>query len=171
MKSFAFTLVTFILIAALCTGGYYAFRSMTKPASYIPEKTEKIGDIYNVSTDPETKTTQSVPTNPAPQAPAAMPAPAATTASQSNSTLSGEITALIASKATFKIGSKGEGVKTVQGFMNLYFKKNATPDGVYGKTLAANVSTFQKQNKVTVTGSVGPATLQMMSLWLKNHSQ
>ena len=165
MKGFFFTLLMLIVIAGLCAGGYFAVKSMTKPASYIPKTVERVGDLHSVVTDPDTTTTH-------PQPPltegAATPA-TVPSLSSSNTDLAANINAMITAKTTLKSGNKNANVGYVQQFMNLYFKKTSSIDSVFGKSLKANVTTFQKQNKISPTGIVGPSTLQMMALWLKNH--
>ncbi|MDB4984322.1 MAG: hypothetical protein JWM20_501 [Patescibacteria group bacterium] len=175
MKGFFFTLLTLVVIAALGAGGYFAYMSMTEPASYMPAKPEKIGDLHSVVTNPDTGTkgtsqaaagsTSTASTSGA-SAAAATPTP---TTSSVSATLSTNLTAMATNKVTLKSGNKNENVGYVQQFMNLYFKKTGAIDNTYGATLKTNVTTFQKQNKITQTGTVGPSTLQMMIMWLKNH--
>lgn len=54
---------------------------------------------------------------------------------------------------TYRRGSTGEMVKQIQEALNLL------PDGVFGVITEDAVKAFQKDNKLTVDGVVGPATL------------
>ena len=169
MKGFIFTLCTLILIIALGAGGYFAIKSMTKPASYIPKTIETIGDLHAVVTDPDTGTSPvQTPVTTAP----AVAAPVATASVSSTSTsLSTNLSSMISNKILLKLGNKGTNVGYVEQFMNLYLKKNLVIDDTFDKILKANIITFQKQNKIAQTGTVGPTTLQTMVLWLKNNPQ
>lgn len=174
MKSIGFTLATLLLVIALGAGGYFAVISMTKPASYIPADTKTVGDLHKLVSNPETGDRsaaiaqgQVATTVPSTVTPVATTKPTTTTPTS----LSDRIQSLIDQKITLKLGSKGASVGTVQEFMNLYFKKTLKIDNDYGKTLVANVKTFQTQNKITATGQIGPSTLGVMKTWLKNHPQ
>ncbi len=57
---------------------------------------------------------------------------------------------------TLKIGSKGEDVKKLQSYLNLCV------DGIFGKMTEESVKQFQKENKLTPDGVVGPTTWQML---------
>lgn len=171
MKGFIFTVVTLVLMIALGAGGYFAIKSMTKPASYIPKTVERVGDLYAVVTDPDTGTTLV-------QTSATTTIPAVTTSSTKSSqsssgqgALSDSLNTMISKKVSLKLGDKNTNVGYVEQFMNLYFKKTLGIDNTFDKILKSNVMTFQKQNKISQTGTVGTATLQMMVLWLKNNPQ
>jgi murein L,D-transpeptidase YcbB/YkuD len=170
MKGFIFTFVTVVLIVALGAGGYFAIKSMTKPASYIPKTIETVGDLHSVVTDPDTGTS-SVQTTVVATPKPTTPSTSSGQASSSQVTLSDNLNTMISNKVLLKLGSKGTNVGYVEQFMNLYFKKNLAIDNTFDKVLKSNVTTFQKQNKISQTGSVGTSTLQMMVLWLKNNPQ
>ena len=185
MKSFGFTLLVFIIIVGLCIGGYFAYKSMTSPSSYVPSRTEMVGDLHNVTSNPDTGTTNAAGANASSASTTTSTAPAATTApttaatssststttttSSNNASLSASLKTLIANKTTISIGAKGASVGYLEQFTNLYFKKSSSIDNDFGKTLQANIITFQKQNKLSATGTVGTSTLQMMVLWLQNN--
>ena len=57
---------------------------------------------------------------------------------------------------TLKVGSKGEDVKKLQSYLNLCV------DGIFGKMTEESVKQFQKENKLTPDGVVGPTTWQML---------
>lgn len=52
-----------------------------------------------------------------------------------------------------KLGSKGSAVKELQALLNL------KQDGVFGPLTKESVEQFQRENKLTVDGKVGPATM------------
>lgn len=53
----------------------------------------------------------------------------------------------------YKYGSRGEVVKQIQTALHLY------PDGIFGRQTEEAVKEFQRKNRLTVDGIVGPATL------------
>lgn len=53
---------------------------------------------------------------------------------------------------TLKFGSKGEDVKTLQSYLNLY------ADGIFGKLTEESIKQFQKDNGLTPDGIVGTKT-------------
>lgn len=53
---------------------------------------------------------------------------------------------------TIKFGSKGEDVKKLQSYLNLYV------DGIFGKLTEESVKQFQKENGLVSDGIVGPNT-------------
>ena len=57
-----------------------------------------------------------------------------------------------------KVGSKGDEVKELQGFLQI------VTDGIFGKGTEAEVKKYQKNNGLQVDGIVGPATLEHMGL-------
>jgi peptidoglycan hydrolase-like protein with peptidoglycan-binding domain len=174
MKSFGFTLLVLIIIVGLCVGGYFAYKSMTSPASYLPTKTQTVGDLHMITSDPDTGTTSAAGATAAATSTTNSAAPAATaaaptTTTSDNSALIANINTLIKNKTVLRLGSKGVSVGYIEQFTNLYFKKSSTIDNDFGKTLQANITTFQKQNKISATGTVATATLQMMVTWLQNN--
>ena len=54
---------------------------------------------------------------------------------------------------TYKYGSRGEVVMQIQTALHLY------PDGIFGQQTEEAVKEFQRKNRLTVDGIVGPATL------------
>ena len=173
MKSIGFTLVSVVLVGFLLVGGYFAITHLKSPASYVPASSQTVGDLQVIATDPDTNTTSpasagvtTAVTNPPPVATGTT----SSSGSATSSTLSANLKTLIANKTTLKVGSKGTNVGYLEQFMNLYLKKTSKIDNVFGKTLQANVKTFQKQNKLSQEGTVGPQTLQAMVSWLANNS-
>ena len=180
MKSFLFTLLTIVFFLALIAGGYFAIKGLKNPASYLQSNNEKIGDIHPLTTDPETAITGTsiaslgtpVTSTVASGVTASSVATTAisTTTSSANATLATNIAVLAKKGTTVKLGAKGVSVGYIEQFMNLYFQKNMKIDNVFGKSLQGNIITFQKQNKLPQTGSVGTATWQMMGMWLAKNS-
>lgn len=173
MKSFAFTFSTIIIIGILGYGGYRALTSLTSPSLYVSKDTEKLGDLYPLSSHPEDgqgSVATSVPTSPT--VPDTQPVPTPTPASTPTSNnLETSLETMVDAKASFKKGAKGISIGYIQKFMNIYFKKNLKIDNDFGKTLEADVKKFQSQNKISQTGQVTQSTLQMMVMWLKNNPQ
>jgi len=186
MKSVGFTVVSLLIVACLIIAGYFALTGLKNPASYVTPSGPTVGDLQNITTDPDTNTTTTVaasiaastateattitPPVTTASASASSTAPSTSSGSSSSATLTANLKKLIANNTTLKAGSKGASVGYVEQFMNLYLKKSATIDNDFGKTLTANVITFQKQNKLPQTGMVGSETLQMMVQWMTNNS-
>lgn len=57
---------------------------------------------------------------------------------------------------TIKKGSKGEEVRLLQNILHLYV------DGIFGRLTEEAVITFQKENKLTQDGIVGPKTWEIL---------
>ena len=67
---------------------------------------------------------------------------------------------------TYKYGSRGEVVKQIQTSLHLY------PDGIFGRQTEEAVKEFQRKNRLTVDGIVGPATLlKLIPFRLKKSSR
>ncbi len=182
MQRLGFTVSSLFVIALLVAGGFFALRALRDPALYVPKDSEKIGDLHPIATDPETGTTNaaaalasaaaaSAATSAASAVAPDPQAPSASGSVSDSGDLESGLTALATSKKTLKAGSKGSDVVLIQQFMNLYFKKTSKTDGIFGKTLTANVQTFQKQNKISQTGQIGPTTIAKMIQWLHNNPQ
>lgn len=170
MKRFAFTLTTLLIVGLLGYGGYFAVRSLTDPRSYVPDTTEKVGDIQRVTSGlssaqtPE-PTPVSQPDAAITPATTAVPAPVST-----EKTLAERLQVIDQQNLVLKKGSKGIAVGTVQEFMNAYYKKNLKVDNDFGKTLEADMKKFQIAMKITPTGQLGDKTLQQMIAWAKKNN-
>ena len=170
MRNIGFTIATSGLVIALAAGGYFALTSMTDPGHYAQGNEQSIGDLYAVQTtkdtpapvfdEPETTAAPVTTQTPADTKPAPV---------QTSNDLASRIQSLIDQKIVLKAGSKGANVGTIQEFMNKYLAKTLKIDNDFGKTLEANVKTFQAQNKISATGQVGPQTLAKMKAWLASH--
>ena len=167
MKRIGFTVVTLLIIGLLGYGGYYAIASLKDPKTYIPVNSEKIGDIHRVATSTDDVAVRSVyEQKPVISTDSATATATTTTTSHEGTDLQTRLQALITQKIVLKKGSKGDAVKTIQEFMNQYFKSNYKIDGDFGKTLETNVKKFQTANKITATGQVASKTMQAMVDWL-----
>ena len=80
------------------------------------------------------------------------------------------VSAPIVSAASLKNGSKGDQVKQVQQKLKNWGYYTGTVDGVYGPKTVQAVKDFQKKNKLTADGVVGPATARAMGITLSTSS-
>ena len=69
-----------------------------------------------------------------------------------------------AQAATYRQGSTGEGVKTIQTKLKNWGYYTGSVDGVYGSRTAEAIKYFQKSNGLTVDGVAGPATLSKLGM-------
>ncbi|WMJ24097.1 spore cortex-lytic enzyme [Paludicola sp. MB14-C6] len=63
-----------------------------------------------------------------------------------------------------KVGSQGSEVKAIQEKLKERGIFNGTVDGIFGPTTESAVKKFQKQQKLTQDGIVGPATLKKLGI-------
>ncbi|NBV42633.1 peptidoglycan-binding protein [bacterium] len=169
MKRFGFTVITMLTIGLLGSGGYFAIKGLTDPKSYVPDTTEKVGDMQRVTT--ETSSKQDPEPIPVPRDKASVPAAAVTTEPASTAkTLAERLQVIDQQNLVLKKGSKGTAVGTVQEFMNAYYKKNLKIDNDFGKILEEDVKKFQAAMKITTTGQLGDKTLQQMIAWAKKNN-
>ncbi|WP_278045156.1 spore cortex-lytic enzyme [Intestinimonas timonensis] len=77
-----------------------------------------------------------------------------------------------AQAATYRRGSSGQTVRTIQEKLIRWGYLDGTEDGIYGSKTEAAVKLFQKKNGLTADGVVGPATLKAlgMSEWSTSSS-
>lgn len=188
MKGFFSTLVAGVFILMLVSGGYFALKNLKSPSSYVTANNETIGDLHQLSTNPETGQntgSSTASTAPATSASIATKVAAVQTANVASSatpvisksaspntsaSLSANIAALENSGTSLQVGSTGASVGYIEQFVNLYFKTSTSIDNVFGKGLQQKIVTFQKQNKLSQTGIADKETLQMMVLWLSNNA-
>ncbi len=67
-------------------------------------------------------------------------------------------------EALSKIGSRGTEVRAIQEKLKERGLYTGSIDGIYGKGTAEAVKKFQKQQKLTVDGIAGPATLKKLGI-------
>lgn len=66
--------------------------------------------------------------------------------------------------ATYRQGSRGETVKTIQTKLKRWGYYDGTVDGIFGSQTTAAVKYFQRKNGLTADGIVGPATLKALGM-------
>jgi N-acetylmuramoyl-L-alanine amidase len=69
-----------------------------------------------------------------------------------------------AEAATYRQGSSGETVKTIQTKLKNWGYYNGSVDGIYGSKTTEAVKYFQRSNGLTADGVVGPATLAKLGM-------
>ena len=69
-----------------------------------------------------------------------------------------------AQAATYRMGSSGEQVRTIQTKLKNWGYYSGAVDGIYGAQTAKAVEYFQRKNGLTADGSVGPATLRALGM-------
>ncbi|OUN05845.1 spore cortex-lytic enzyme [Flavonifractor sp. An92] len=69
-----------------------------------------------------------------------------------------------AQAATFRQGSTGTAVRTIQTKLKNWGYYDGAVDGIYGSATTEAVKYFQKTNGLTVDGIVGPATLKALGM-------
>ena len=66
--------------------------------------------------------------------------------------------------ATYRMGSSGEQVRTIQTKLKNWGYYSGAVDGIYGAQTAKAVEYFQRKNGLTADGIVGPATLRALGM-------
>ena len=69
-----------------------------------------------------------------------------------------------AQAATYRMGSSGEQVRTIQTKLKNWGYYSGAVDGIYGAQTAKAVEYFQRNNGLTADGIVGPATLRALGM-------
>ena len=69
-----------------------------------------------------------------------------------------------AQAATYRMGSSGEQVRTIQTKLKNWGYYSGAVDGIYGAQTAKAVEYFQRKNDLTADGIVGPATLRALGM-------
>ncbi len=69
-----------------------------------------------------------------------------------------------AQAATYRMGSSGEQVRTIQSKLKNWGYYSGAVDGIYGAQTAKAVEYFQRKNGLTADGIVGPATLRALGM-------
>lgn len=153
MNEFKFQLTTFILVALLAFGGYWAFTTLDSGVTYTKDEVVPELDNSTVDTEPiveENPTT--VPETPVQEV----------TYTEEETQLLEELEELIDDDIYMKEGSYGTRVGTVQKFLNLYLEEQTSVDNDYGPTTVSRVEAFQSSEGLTADGQAGPNTYQQM---------
>ncbi len=74
------------------------------------------------------------------------------------------LAALPASAATYRKGSSGDGVRTIQQKLKRWGYYDGVVDGIYGSDTVAAVRAFQKKNGLTADGICGKATQKALGM-------
>ena len=69
-----------------------------------------------------------------------------------------------AQAATYRMGSSGEQVRTIQTKLKNWGYYSGAVDGIYGAQTSKAVEYFQRKNGLTADGIVGPATLRALGM-------
>lgn len=69
-----------------------------------------------------------------------------------------------AQAATYRVGSSGQQVRTIQTKLKNWGYYSGAVDGVYGAETAKAVEYFQRKNGLTADGVAGPATLRALGM-------
>lgn len=69
-----------------------------------------------------------------------------------------------AEAATYRQGSSGDTVRTIQTKLKNWGYYNGTVDGIFGSQTAEAVKYFQRSNGLTADGVAGPATLEKLGI-------
>ncbi len=164
MNEFKYQFVNIILLALLGFGIYWAFSTIDNGIVY--DKDAVVAGNTEVTTeDPEevvlfdnTKPAEGTETA---EEPVEEP-------TSNNAEIIAQLEALIDAKVIFKKGSNGEGVKTVQAFLDEYFtEKDITIDGDFGPGTEKLVKEFQTKELNGGDGRFGPNTGKKMVEVLK----
>ena len=69
-----------------------------------------------------------------------------------------------AQAATYRQGSSGEAVRTIQTKLQRWGYYDGAIDGIFGSETTAAVKEFQRKNGLAVDGIVGPRTLEALGM-------
>lgn len=75
-----------------------------------------------------------------------------------------------AEAATYRQGSSGSEVRTIQTKLKRWGYFDGAVDGIYGKQTEEAVKAFQRKNSLTPDGVVGPATLKALGMQASGQS-
>ncbi len=76
-----------------------------------------------------------------------------------------------AEAATYRQGSSGEQVRTIQTKLKNWGYYDGAVDGIYGSQTAQAVKYFQRKNGLTADGIAGPATLKALGHVLRRRGE
>lgn len=161
MNEFKFQITTFLLVALLAFGGYWAFTSLDRGITYTKDETVVAVQEPVDTTDEEpvvvTEDTEEPTVDEQPET----PAPTRTLSADEQDLLE-RLQRLIEDDINMKEGSRGTRVGTVQEFLNLYLNTQTGIDNEYGPTTKSRVREFQEAEGLSADGLAGPNTYQTM---------
>ena len=163
MNEFKFQITTFLLVALLAFGGYWAFTSLDRGITYRedevvvavedPEPQDDINEEPVVVEDPNSGDSNvDVVEVEEPQ----------DELSESEQDLLDRLQNLINDDINMREGSRGTRVGTVQEFLNLYLDTQSAVDNQYGPGTRSRVQSFQEAEGLSADGLAGPNTYQAM---------
>ncbi|MCD8495042.1 MAG: peptidoglycan-binding protein [Candidatus Pacebacteria bacterium] len=189
MNDFRFTLISVLIFITIIGLGVLAFfaletgdsngsrQMISQLRSQVSEKDQELQNALRRIAELESDT-QSVaqntqpaePATPATSAPSENQTPSSGTATENkHAALIREVQSMIDRKVTLQTGSRGADVGTIQKFFNAHNNTNTAVDNDYGPGTRRLVEAYQRQNNITVTGGIGPLTLNAMLAWLQNN--
>jgi peptidoglycan hydrolase-like protein with peptidoglycan-binding domain len=163
MNEFKFQITTFLLVALLAFGAYWAFSSLDRGITYqksdtvasLDEQQQEVEEPVTVieeETEVPTETEEPVEETPEPEP----------EVSEDRQDLLRRLENLIEDEIFMKDGSRGTRVGTVQEFLNLYLDEQSSVDNQYGPGTLRRVREFQEAEGLSADGLAGPATYQAM---------
>jgi murein L,D-transpeptidase YcbB/YkuD len=163
MNEFKFQITTFLLVALLAFGGYFAFTSLDRGVTYT--KDDIVAVVQNQQTDDETEepvivTDDGDTVSEEPEPTPDISTPKVLTDSEEN--LVGRLQGLIDDNINMKEGSRGTRVGTVQEFLNIYLDTASGVDNQYGPGTLSRVRQFQEAEGLSADGLAGPNTYEAM---------
>lgn len=167
MKNITFTVVTLVIIGLCIAIGYLALVGMRDPAYYVNQSSDQVGDLLDIQSPDTTETiSPEIPVVNVPLPPETKPAPSP---DNLNASLIASLEKAKTAETILKLGSRGDTVRAVQEFLNLYFKTSVRADGDFGKTTESNYKKFQAAQQLPQTGQVGTQGFTKMIEWLENN--
>lgn len=185
MNDFRFTLISsfiFIIIIGLGVLAFFALETgdsngsrqiVTQLRNQVQEKDEALQDAlrriaeYEAQLGGQEESSDESAPEPAPE-------PEETSSESSSATnqhqsLINDLDRLRQRGAILEPGSRNADVGTIQQFLNIYNNTTGGVDNDFGPATRRRVEAFQTAQNTSVTGAVGPQTLQAMITWLQNN--
>jgi peptidoglycan hydrolase-like protein with peptidoglycan-binding domain len=170
MKTTHFNLLLIGVLAVVGAIGYFSF-STIRYGTVDVARTPKADTVPQDQTTTVAATAETPATTETPTTTTATPVATATaSSSQEHADLSAKITALLDREVQFKEGSKGDDVRVVQEFLNIYDPAGSVePNGVYGPATKTRTTKFQAEKGLPKSGYAGPKTFTAMKEWLASN--
>lgn len=161
MNEFKFQITTFLLVALLAFGAYWAFTSLDRGVTYTKDEVVATVDetpadevdedeVVVVDTTEDTTVEDQPTTTPTAEL------------SADEQDLLDRLQGLIDDNINMKVGSRGTRVGTVQEFLNLYLDTQSGVDNEYGPGTKERVRQFQQAEGLNADGLAGPNTYEAM---------